>query len=141
MFRASCTFVGLLVLFALNSAAEQSKDTDQLPVEKAYAGTVLKVTEHQCDVCKQIEVSMMLKTSRGKVEIKLGPKPFLETHSFLPAVGEEMRVMGVQLPDNGKQAVFANEIAKGGEHLILRGKFGRPEWLGAHGETCAKCGI
>lgn len=141
MTRGSLLFINVLALSSLLSAAGKPNDTDQLPLEKSYAGTVLKVAEHQCEVCKQTEVTMMLKTSKGKFEIRLGPKPFLESHSFVPAVGDEMRVVGVQLPANGKQAVFANELSKGGEHLILRGKFGRPEWLGTHGETCAKCGI
>jgi hypothetical protein len=121
-------------------AAPIKADTD-LPVEKSYAGVVSKVTQRTCEVCKQVEVSVVLKTSRGKVEIKLGPKPFLEEHEFVPAIGDEITVVGVLLPENGKQAVFANEIGKGGTHLVLRGKFGRPEWLGPHGETCAKCGI
>jgi hypothetical protein len=129
-------FTGMVALLASPAKA----DAD-LPVEKPYAGVVSKVNQHTCDVCKQVEVSVVLKTSKGKVEIKLGPKPFLEEHAFVPAVGDELTVVGVMLPDNGKQAVFANEIAKGGTHLVLRGKFGRPEWLGAHGETCAKCGI
>lgn len=141
MIRGFFMLIAVLASAASLSADDKSKDIEQLPVEKAYAGTVLKVTERQCAVCKQTEVSMMLKTSRGKVEIRLGPKPFLESHSFVPVVGDEMKVMGVQLPDTGKQAVFANEIGKGGEVLILRGKFGRPEWLDPHGETCVKCGI
>lgn len=141
MSRWSLVWIGLLVLAVTLGAADKSTGIDQIPVENAYAGSVVKVTEHQCDVCKQIEVSMLLKTSKGKVEIRLGPKPFLEEHSFVPVAGESLRVVGVRLPDNGKQAVFANEISKGGEHLVLRGKFGRPEWLGTHGETCAKCGI
>ena len=117
-----------------------SADTD-LPVEKPYLGVVSKVTQHTCEVCKQVEVSVVLKTSKGKVEIKLGPRQFLEEHSFVPAVGDELSVVGVMLPDKGKQAVFANEIGRGGTHLVLRGNFGRPEWLGPHGETCPKCGI
>jgi hypothetical protein len=128
---------GLLALVA----SPMTADTD-MPVEKAYLGIVSKVTQHTCEVCKQIEVSVVLKTSKGKVEIKLGPKPFLEEHAFVPVIGDELSVVGVMLPENnGKQAVFANEIGKGGAHLVLRGKFGRPEWLGPHGETCAKCGI
>ena len=134
-------FAGLLILAVSRlGAVDKSKLTD-MPVEKAYAGTVMKVMEHQCDVCKTIEVAVVLKTSKGKMEIKLGPRRFLETHAFLPAIGDELTVVGVQLSDNGKTALFANEIGKGGEHLILRGKFGRPEWLGPHGETCVKCGI
>jgi hypothetical protein len=129
----------LAVVAAPVVAAEQG--LSDLPLEKPYSGTVLKVTEHLCDVCKQTEVSVILKTRKGKVEIKLGPKPFLETNGFLLSAGDEITVVGILLPDNRKQAIFANEIGRGGTHLVLRGKFGRPEWLGAHGETCAKCGI
>jgi hypothetical protein len=129
-------------LFTLAASPAQAPPDPDLPVEKPYAGIVSKVNEHTCDICKQVEVSVVLKTSKGKVAIKLGPKPFLDAHSFVPAVGDEITVVGVMLPDDkGKQAVYANEIGKGSERLVLRGKFGRPEWLGPHGETCAKCGI
>jgi hypothetical protein len=138
MFR----LVPFLVIGLLTLGTTPVRADDTVPVEKSYAGIVSKVTQHTCEVCKQIEVSVLLKTSKGKIEIKLGPKPFLEEHDFLPVIGDEISVVGVILPENnGKQAVFANEIGKGSAHLVLRGKFGRPEWLGPHGETCAKCGI
>jgi hypothetical protein len=31
-------------------------------------------------------------------------------------------------------------VRKGGDVVILRGKYGKPAWLEAHGHTCPICG-
>jgi|SRR5579862_638398 len=42
--------------------------------------------------------------------------------------------------ERGKEIVLANEIRKGGDHLVLRGKNGRPAWIDVQGHICPICG-
>ena len=128
--------VGMLI------AASQARGSkvDDRSVEKVFAGTVEAVIEHECQICKAMELSLRLKTSAGKPEVRLGPKTLFEEHTFTISRGDTITVTGLHYRERGKEIVLANEVRKGGETLVLRGEHGWPAWLDVQGHTCPICG-
>ena len=108
--------------------------------EKRFPGTVLEVKRQECEICKCVELSIVLKTGAGRFEVRLGPKAYFEEHDFTLSRGDRITVTGIKFVEREKEIVLANEVRKGGEHLVLRGKYGKPAWLEAHGHTCPVCG-
>jgi hypothetical protein len=110
------------------------------PGEESYNGTIDRVEQTRCESCNCAEVTVILKTDSGRMWVKLGPKPYLEQRDFALFRGDIVSVMGIRYKEKGKWIMLANEIRRGGETLILRGKHGRPEWLDKHSHTCPVCG-
>jgi hypothetical protein len=109
--------------------------------EQSFSGTVEAMNEHTCEICKCIEVSAMVKTGGELLEVRLGPKTFLDQRKFNLSAGNSIDVTGIRFTERGKEVVLAMEVRKAGEKLILRGKTGRPAWIGEHGHICPVCGV
>jgi hypothetical protein len=132
-----------LVLTAVLAVAAAGKEENRRiaqPEEKRFPGTVLEVKQQECDICKCIELLVVLKTGAGRFEVRLGPKAFFEEHDFALSRGDRVTVTGIRFVEREKEIVLANEVRKGGARLVLRGKYGKPAWLEAHGHTCPVCG-
>jgi hypothetical protein len=95
-------------------------------VEKVFSGTVEAVIEHECEICKAVELSLRLKTSAGTPEVRLGPKTLFEEHNFTISRGDTITVTCLHYRERSKEIVLANEVRKDGETLVLRGEHGRP---------------
>jgi len=131
----------VLTLAAAGQAARPAGNREITPpAEKKFSGIVTEVKQQRCVICNCIELSVVLKTAAGRLEARLGPKPFFEEHDFSISRGDAIGVTGIRFNERGKDIVLANEVQKGGENLVLRGKFGKPAWLEAHGHTCPVCG-
>jgi len=142
-FKWIWVFLALLLLgLALVAPVGGRKDNPRSawPAEEKYSGTVEAVNQHTCEICKGIELSVILKTSGGLQEVRLGPKRFFEQHDFYLSRGDAIEVYGVAFAERGKEIVLANELVKGGESLLVRGKYGKPAWLDVHAHTCPVCG-
>jgi hypothetical protein len=112
----------------------------QPPPEKVFTGMVQAVSQHQCEICGKVELSVTLKTKTERLEVKLGPRDFFEENDFFLLRGDTITVTGIRYNERGKEVVLANEVQKAGEHLILRGKYGYPTWISQGGHTCPVCG-
>lgn len=132
----------LLPLVGVLIAARPVKDpqVDDRSKEQTYSGMVVAVTLHECEICKAMELSVQLKTSAGRLEVRLGPQTFFEEHDFAISRGDSITVTGLRYIERGKDILLANEVRKGGEQLVLRGKHGRPAWIDVQGHTCPICG-
>jgi hypothetical protein len=131
----------VLTLVAAGPVARATGKREVIPpTEKKFSGIVTEVKQQRCVICNCIELSVVLKTDTGRLEARLGPKPFFEEHDFVISRGDAIRVTGIRFNERGKDIVLANEVQKGGEVLVLRGKYGKPAWLEAHGHTCPVCG-
>jgi hypothetical protein len=131
----------VLTLAAAGPAARPAGNLEITPpAEKKFSGIVKEVKQRRCVICNCIELSVVLKTDHGRLEARLGPKPFFEEHDFVISRGDAIAVTGIRFNERGKDIVLANEVQKGGEALVLRGKFSKPAWLEAHGHTCPVCG-
>jgi hypothetical protein len=129
-----------LALVAMVTPATGDQRQIAQPPERKFSGTVEEVKQHECEICKCTELSVVLKTDAGRPEVRLGPKEFFEEHDFSISRGDLLEVTGIRFDERGKDIVLANEVRKGGERLVLRGKYGKPAWLEAHGHTCLVCG-
>lgn len=132
----------LLPLVGMLMAAGPAKDTrtDDRTTEKTYSGRVDAVSLHECEICKGMELTVFLKNDGGRLEVRLGPKAFFEKHDFVISRGDTITVTGLRYTERGKDILLANEIRKGGDHLVLRGKNGRPAWIDVQGHICPVCG-
>ena len=101
---------------------------------------VEQLNQYDCEICRCVEISVTVKTATERLEVRLGPKPYLEEHDFYLSRGDLIEITGIRFRDAGKVVVLANQVRKGGEALTLRGKFGRPAWVQLHGHTCPVCG-
>jgi hypothetical protein len=130
----------LLVFMAVMATAEQGRQMVRAPAEKTFIGQVSEVKQQPCEVCSCVELSVVLKTDAAQLEVRLGPKPFFEERDFFLRRGDLISVTGLRFVEWGRDIVLANEVRKGGDVVILRGKYGKPGWLQAHGHTCPICG-
>lgn len=132
------------LLWTVAAAGPMARATDQRevtpPSEKKFSGMVTEVKQQRCVICNCIELSVVLKNDTGHLEARLGPKPFFEEHDFVISRGDAITVTGIRFNERGKDILLANEVKKGSEALVLRGKYGKPAWLEAHGHTCPVCG-
>jgi hypothetical protein len=139
--RFALSFLAPLAItgFALVAGAREDQPSTA-NAEKKLSGTVEAATQHECEICKCVELSVLLKTSAGRVEVRLGPKAFFEEHDLFFSRGDSITVTGIQFTERRKEIVLANEVWKGGEHLVLRGRNGKPAWMEAHRHPCPVCG-
>jgi hypothetical protein len=129
----------VLALFTLSATTTDEHQTSS-PPEKRFRGMVESVDQSYCQICHCVEILVTLKTATERLEVRLGPKPYLDERDFHLSRGDQIEVTGVKYRNIDKMIVLANQVRKGGETLSLRGKFGRPEWIQLHGHTCPVCG-
>jgi hypothetical protein len=129
----------VLASFALPGSAKDRSQAGSSE-EKKFSGMVEKVNQHTCEICHCVETSITLKTATQRLEVRLGPKPYLDEHDFYLSRGDLIDITGLSFKVSGKAVVLAIEVRKGGETLNLRGKSGRPTWVELHGHTCPVCG-
>lgn len=129
----------MVAFFTLLASATDERQASA-PHEKRFSGMVEAVDQSYCQICHCVEILVTLKTSAERLEVRLGPKTYLEERDFHLSPGDQIEVTGVKYRDIDKMVVLANQVRKGGENLILRGKFGRPTWIQLHGHTCPVCG-
>jgi hypothetical protein len=99
------------------------------PAEMPYSGTVKEVKQQKCEDCKCIEMSVLLNTADGLLEVRLGPKAFLDKHHLVISTGDSIRVTGMRFSVGVIDSMVANDVRKGRKHLVLRGRYGQPKWI------------
>jgi hypothetical protein len=77
-------------------------------------------------------VHLTVKTDRETIGVHLGPAWYLDKHTPHIAKGDAIDVEGSRVTYDGKPAIIAREVKKGGETLTLRNTAGIPAWAG-HG--------
>jgi len=137
--KRNWVFALVLASFALQGTAKDVPRASSSE-DKKFTGTVEKVSQHNCEICNCVELSITLTTASERLEVRLGPKSYFEEHDFSLSRGDMVEITGIPFREAGKMVVLANEIRRGGDTLSLRGKFGRPVWIQMHGHTCPVCG-
>lgn len=77
-------------------------------------------------------IHLMVKTATETVSVHLGPSWFLEKQEVQIKPGDQVKVTGSRITFDGKPAIIASEVSKGGRVLKLRDANGAPVWSG-HG--------
>jgi hypothetical protein len=75
-------------------------------------------------------VHLTLETGAGTISVHLGPTWYLERQDVAIAPNDEIEVKGSRVTFDGKPALIAAEVHKGGQTLLLRDASGIPYWAG-----------
>jgi hypothetical protein len=74
-------------------------------------------------------VRFTLKTDKGPIEVILGPAWYFEKQNFSIEAQDKVTVTGSRVVVEGKPAIIAAEVTKGGKTLKLRDASGMPLWM------------
>ncbi len=97
---------------------------------ETISGEVVSVTEMTPAKGMGRGVHLVLRTDKETISVHLGPAWYIERQDTKIAAGDEMEVKGSRITYQGKPAIIAGEIHKGGEVLMLRDANGIPMWTG-----------
>ncbi|MDE2347892.1 MAG: DNA-binding protein [Gammaproteobacteria bacterium] len=73
-------------------------------------------------------IHLMLKTADGEISVHLGPSWFIDRQTMKIAANDVVDVTGSRITYEGKPAIIAAQVKKGGETLELRDSRGFPLW-------------
>ncbi len=75
-------------------------------------------------------VHFTMKTAKETIPVHLGPSWYLDKQSMTFTQGDKVEVTGSRITYEGKPAIIAAEVKKGGQILKLRDAAGVPVWAG-----------
>lgn len=75
-------------------------------------------------------VHLILKSDKEAIAVHLGPSWYLDKHGLTLGPGDHIEVHGSRILFEGKPAIIAAEVKKGGQSLKLRDADGLPAWRG-----------
>ena len=75
-------------------------------------------------------IHLMVKTDKETIPVHLGPGWYIERLDTKIEKGDTIEVKGSKVTINGKPAIIAAEVKKGGNTLVLRDSSGIPVWAG-----------
>lgn len=75
-------------------------------------------------------VHLLVKTAEGEIPVHLGPDFWVDKQTVKFAKGDEIAVKGSKITFEGKPAIIAVTVTKGGSTLVLRDDKGVPVWKG-----------
>jgi len=75
-------------------------------------------------------IHLMVKTEKATLRVDLGPEWYIQRLDTKIAKGDAVEVKGSMVKIDGKDALIAAEVKKGGEALVLRDAAGVPAWAG-----------
>jgi hypothetical protein len=71
-------------------------------------------------------IHLMVKTDKGALRVDLGPEWYIQRLDTKLDKGDQVEVKGSMVKIDGKEALIAAEVKKGGETLVLRDSAGIP---------------
>jgi hypothetical protein len=83
-------------------------------------GEILSVDDLRADDAAFSGLHVTLRVNQGQVSVHLGPKEFFESNVMAFAVGDSLEITGYTSTYQGKPAILATELEKGGRELRLR---------------------
>jgi len=75
-------------------------------------------------------VHLTLKTADGEISVHLGPDFWVDEQKTKISKGDQITVKGSKVTFDGKPALIAQSIRRGGETIDLRDTSGKPLWSG-----------
>lgn len=72
---------------------------------------------------------LILKLSDGNtIEVHLATAKFVRSYDLLFSKGDKVEVVGAKVQFEGKETIFAREVARGADTFVFRDKSGTPIW-------------
>jgi hypothetical protein len=93
-------------------------------------GTIVSIDEVPSPSSMAAGVHAMVKTDKETTSVHLGPAWFVNSQDIKLQKGDTVEVRGSRITYEGKPAVIAAEVKKGGVMLKLRETDGTPLWAG-----------
>jgi len=75
-------------------------------------------------------VHLTVKTDKETIAVHLGPSWYLDQQKMIFAPKDTVEITGSRVTFDGKPAIIAAEVKKGGQSLKLRDATGIPLWAG-----------
>jgi len=96
--------LAILLLLMILAVPVGGRKLRTVPVsgEQSFSGTVETLNEHTCEICKCIEISATVKTGAELLEVRLGPKTFLDERKFHLSRGDSIQVTGIRFTERRK---------------------------------------
>jgi hypothetical protein len=113
----------------MNKEQNAARMYDTKTVE-TVSGEVLSVDKTANPNGKGNGVHLMLKTDKETITVRLGPDQFIESQTLKINPKDKITVTGSRVSFQGKTAILAAEISKGGQTMKLRDSSGTPVWAG-----------
>lgn len=101
---------------------------------KRVLGEVLAVDKVAYGRGRYYGVRLLLKTSKGKLPVYLGPSWFVNSQPMKVRPHDVIEVTGSRVTYDGMPTLIAAEVKKGGESLRIRTGEGLPLWRGSEGD-------
>ncbi len=95
--------------------------------ETTVVGTVSEVLAHQGRM-GGTGLHLTLATADGAFDVHVGPTRWLADRQLSFAAGDQIEVVGSRITFDGKPAILAREIRRGGVATLLRNDAGIPLW-------------
>ena len=97
---------------------------------ETVSGEVVSIQHFVPEKGMHAGVHLQLKTDKETIDVHLGPAWYVENQDVKIAPKDQIQVKGSKITFDGKPAVVAAEVTKGGETLTLRDQNGVPAWSG-----------
>jgi hypothetical protein len=137
MYRMTALIALLVVLLACTGASAQqgggagAKGPMYNPkTVETITGEVVAVETATTAMGGSYGIHMVVKTEKGTIPVHLGPAWYIENQGMKLAAGDRVEVTGSLVTFEGKPAIIAGEVKKGGRTLTLRDASGFPVWAG-----------
>jgi hypothetical protein len=137
--------LSLLILGAtvVSSSAQTEKAAGRYEpnAERTYGGVVTTVIS-VAGADGTVGVHLNLKTATGSlVKVHLGPAMFIGMNNFSFLADDFILVTGAEVSHDGEEAVWARQVSKNGQTLVLRSADGTPRWPFATADDPDGCGV
>ena len=97
---------------------------------ETLSGEVVSLEKFTPEKKMSYGVHFTLKTAKETIPVHLGPSWYVEKQAVAVAPGDKVEVNGSRVTYEGKPAIIAAEVKKGGQVLKLRDANGVPAWAG-----------
>jgi hypothetical protein len=97
---------------------------------ETLSGEVVSLEKFTPEKKMSYGVHFTLKTAKETIPVHLGPSWYVEKQAVAVAPGDKVEVNGSRITYEGKPAIIAAEVKKGGQVLKLRDANGAPAWAG-----------
>ena len=97
---------------------------------ETLSGEVISVDRIRPEKGMAYGVHLMVKTDKESVSVHLGPEWYIERQDTEIKAKDTIQVKGSRVTYEGKPAIIAAEVKKGGDVLMLRDEKGVPYWSG-----------
>jgi hypothetical protein len=126
--------LALILTIAATAVGQTSEQRVATPkydpaTETTFEGRVEELRDRECPMSGGMGSHLILKLSDGKtIEVHLATTKFVKAMDLVFKQGDQVRLRGTKVQFEGRETIFARELTRGNETIMLRDKNGKPIW-------------